>query len=88
MTEEQFKEKVTQLLTEKPGIHKTILDAAIGTMASRMAKERFLKAADDDFVLPKLVLATVLAELVWHYEPVNKADKSKMKFIKPLVRFS
>src|SRR5688572_8086948 len=91
MTSEQFKEKIRIIISGeqdygKP-IQDVIMDACLDAMSSEYAKGTFLNAADNNMMLPKIVLCAVLEELAWQYEPLNGSDKKKVKQIKPNVRF-
>ena len=85
ITPEQFAEKIRALLDDnKLGFRDQIYNACIAAMSSEYAKDKFMRSADNNYILPKTVLCAVLQRIAWQYEPHGK-ERKNVDLIKPLI---
>jgi hypothetical protein len=88
MTKADFTQKINELLTNDGNIKEVIFNACMGVINSPYTQSSFLDKATNDFIFPKAVLSTVLTQLAWQYEPIDKENKKLIPLLKPHVSFS
>lgn len=84
MTNAQYKKRIKELVKDGQ-LGKKIETACIKAMSTGYAKSMWLDRAEDNYILPKTVVCSVLHRLAWQYEPLSKQGKKNVDSIKPLI---
>ena len=79
MTKAQLRKKIKELIRKgKPEVDR-MLEKAINSGAID------IEGAEDNYLLPKIILSALYSELAWQYEPLTKEGKAEVKNLKRFI---